>query len=755
MKPLLLLAACIAALPALGATIPAGIYVESRAARAGLDVPGQVLAEELGQRLGTEVELGGKGRGITFHLDAKLPAEAFHITQDTRGNLSIAASGKLGALFGVGHLLRNASIHDGQVDYLGGDHTEVPAFPLRGHQLGYRATANSYDAWTPEQFDTYIRELAFFGTNMIEGIPFHDERPIVNKTTSRREMNRRMSEICARYGLQYWVWTPADFDLKDGAKRSAQLAQYDELFTDCKQLDAIFFPGGDPGDNPPSLVLPYLEEVAKHLTKRHPQAKAWLSLQGFTPAQCEEVYAWVRDTRPKWLGGIVAGPSAPPIQESRRALPAEYPVRDYPDITHMVRCQNPVPWWDPAYALTLGRECISVRPLFFANYFRFFEPFVNGFGTYSDGVHDDVNKILLSRLGSDPNADVRQILVEYARLFFGAEHAEKIADALLALEKNWDGPLAENGSVEGTYTAWHDLMNAEPELIHSWRGQMFLTLAAYDVYTRRRLIAESGAEATFNAACLAHTGDFDDASLDHLVTLLTPAPFSNQDMLRDSIVGLYEALWQSIGLQTSVEKYQASGRERGCSLELLDYPLNNRWWIEDEFKKVRALPVAERAAAVRRIATWEQPGPGSYYDALGHPGKAPHVVRGLELGVEPDLERAILPTQWWTDNGMSRLRLTWQTWMDWPAALRYDGLDPKASYTLRINGYGTALPVANGTPLSPSLSGKEVGEVKEFPIPQSVTASGRIEVTFQRPAGEEQLNWRQQSRASEVWLLKH
>lgn len=32
-----------------------------------------------------------------------------------------------------------------------------------------------------------------------------------------------MGAICAKYDLDYWVWTPADFDLKDEAKRAAQL----------------------------------------------------------------------------------------------------------------------------------------------------------------------------------------------------------------------------------------------------------------------------------------------------------------------------------------------------------------------------------------------------------------------------------------------------------------------------------------------------------------------------------------------------
>ena len=66
----------------------------------------------------------------------------------------------------------------------------------------------------------------------------------------------------------------------------------------------------------------------------------------------------------------------------------------------------------------------------------------DGFLSYSDGVHDDVNKIVWSALAWDPDRDVRDILVEYARVHFSPAVAEAAADGLLALETNWRGPLA-------------------------------------------------------------------------------------------------------------------------------------------------------------------------------------------------------------------------------------------------------------------------------------------------------------------------
>ena len=59
---------------------------------------------------------------------------------------------------------------------------------------------------------------------------------------------------------------------------------------------------------------------------------------------------------------------------------------------------------------------------------------------------------------------VRDILVQYSRFFFGHENEEIVADGILALEHNWLGPLAINGSVETTFAYWKTLDEANPQL---------------------------------------------------------------------------------------------------------------------------------------------------------------------------------------------------------------------------------------------------------------------------------------------------
>ena len=61
-----------------------------------------------------------------------------------------------------------------------------------------------------------------------------------------------------------------------------------------------------------------------------------------------------------WLTGVVYGPWVyGPIDRFRERIPGRYPIRNYPDITHSLDCQLPVPDWDVAYAITEGREVIN------------------------------------------------------------------------------------------------------------------------------------------------------------------------------------------------------------------------------------------------------------------------------------------------------------------------------------------------------------------------------------------------------------
>ncbi len=525
----------------------------------------------------------------------------------------------------------------------------------------------------------------------------------------------------------------------------------------------MFFPGGDPGDNAAQLVVPFLKDTAARLARHHPRAKVWLSLQHFDAKEIDFVLDFLSREKPDWFGGLVAGPGSPPLAITRARLDPRYPLRDYPDITHTVRTQYPLPWWDPAFNFTLGREPINPRPVFYAALHDRIAPHTNGFISYSDGVNDDVNKAVWSRKSWSPEVSTREALIEYARYFFGDAVAERAADGIFALEKNWEGPLATNGSVDGTLMLWQQLEREQPSLAATnWRWQMNLFRAYYDAYTRQRLIFETALEHDANRA-LAQAGRAGSAAaIDEALKVLRRADVGDGQtfggccpVLRQRIEDLAASLFASIRMQTSMTKYSASGAERGAVLDQVDYPLNNRWWLEDEFAKVRALPdEASRVARLDAIRTWEDPGPGSFYDDVAHVGRAPHVIRArAATGGDAFIDAGPIPHFVWEDQGKSRKRLSWQTSLRWPLALVYDQIDPAASYVVRLNGPGDIKLKIDDEPIEPVRYSKTLGELKEYRVPAAALADRKVVLTFD-PIDESHLNWRQHSRLSEVWLIK-
>ncbi|MCM4165428.1 MULTISPECIES: alpha-glucuronidase family glycosyl hydrolase [unclassified Arenibacter] len=668
----------------------------------------------------------------------------FHEVTDNQNTLWIIGADARGVLYGIGKLLRTAKMENGKITLNPNiDFSESPEYALRGHQFGYRNTANSWDAWTIEQFDQHFREQVLFGANSFENIPFQEPDSSPHFKVDPQVMEVELSKICEKYDADYWVWTPAPHDLTLTNAHQDGLAEQEAFYAKCPRLDGVFVPGGDPGENHPAQLIPYLYDLSEILHKYHPNAGIWVSLQGFNKEKVEYFFNYLNSESPDWLKGVVYGPSSPPIELEREMLPKKYLHRFYPDITHTVRCHYPVDNWDQAYALTLGREPINPQPIMYTQLFNRDIKYTDGFITYSDGSHDDVNKVLWSQLGWDSKKNPKDIIHEYAQFFFGSKVAAKAAQGIFDLEKNWDGPILENESIKKTLSLWKSLEENNPELEKNWRWQQLIMRAYYDAYIKDRLAYEKRLEAeAYEILAQANTIGADKAMGDALQHIhKADTELVSQD-LKEKVFEYGEKLFQSIGAQTSVEKYQARSAERGAILDFIDYPLNNRWWLEDEFKKIgKYKSEAEKLARLEFIKNYESPGEGSFYDNISS-ADARHVTSKTDDAID----------FLWENDGLSRKRLSTQLFQFTPT-LEYQGLNPDSNYLIRVSGYGEALLRANGERLSPTKYEKGFEEFKEFPLPKELIKDGQLKISFDKP-DEEHLNWRKQSRVTDVWLIK-
>ena len=689
----------------------------------------------------------------------------------------ILGNDERGVLFGVGNLLRELRMERGSVSLRDDlDLTTAPQYPLRGHQLGYRPKCNSYDAWDLPTWEQYFRDLAVFGCNAIELIPprSDDDADSPHFPRPPMDMMQGMSRVADSYGLDVWIWYPAmDKDYSDAKTVESALHEWGEVFAKLPRIDAVFVPGGDPGHTQPKVLMALLEKQAQNVHRYHPKAQMWVSPQSFNQAWLEEFIDILKSEQPAWLSGVVFGPQVRiSLPRLRELVPAKYPIRHYPDITHSRQCQYPVADWDVAYALTEARECINPRPEAEAIIFRKTQPDTIGFLTYSEGCNDDVNKIIWCGLGWDPEARVVDILRQYSRYFIGERYTDDFAQGLLALERNWQGPLLANVSVDTTLIQFQALeKKATPADLKNWRFQQALFRAYYDAYIRHRLLYETdlemrSMESLRRAPEVGVTRAISDAT-ETLDRALVEHPNA---AWRIRIFQLAEALFQSIGMQLSVERYQAIAVDRGASLDTLDYPLNNRAWLEEQFARIRKLASApERLKAVEEILQWTNPGPGGFYDDLGNVARQPHLLRGLGFSEDPgcfqsarvDFEEDLVVDEPDENPGVAR-RVSWmdhaEALYDAPLQMVYSDLDPKTRYKVRVLYAGDSPKrkirlVANDTiEVHPYLAKPMPFKLLEFPIAPAATQSGKLTLSW---FGEPGLGGNGRScQVSEVWLMK-
>jgi hypothetical protein len=709
--------------------------------------------------------------GLRGGADDPAPgAEGYRLAVSTAGRAAptvlVLGADARGVLFGVGRLLRELRMTAGALRLPSRlSIVSTPQIALRGHQLGYRPKTNSYDAWDLPMWEQYIRDLAVFGTNAIELMPprTDDEPESPHFTLPQMQMMMEMSRIADEYAQDVWIWYPAlDKDYGDPKQVEFALKEWADVLSRLRRVDAVFVPGGDPGHTEPRHLMALLERQTASLRKYHPKLQMWVSPQGFTKAWMDEFYQILK-TEPGWLTGVVFGPQVRDSLPILRAnVPKRYRIRHYPDITHSIRSQYPVQDWDIAHALTSQREQINPRPLDESVIFRASLPYASGFITYSEGCNDDVNKIVWSGLGWDSKTDVVQILREYSRYFIGERYTDSFAQGLLALERNWRGPLAANVAVYTTLEQFQTLERAaSPRDLRNWRFQQALYRAYYDAHVRSRLLHETSVEErALERLRSVRTGESRQALAD-AERILDDARTRPAAEWRQRVYTLAEALFQSIRQQLSVERYRAIAVGRGATLDSFETPLNDSGWLLARFAEAAAPgSESERLAAIDRIVRWTDPGKGGYYDDLGNPSQQPHLVRGLPFEEDPQRFTSTL-----TGFGYRpEWRLSWMThaesFWDTPLQMRYSGLDPAAQYRVRIVYAGDVFSmdalirlVANDKyeihpPMRKALPVTPV----EYDVPVDATRAGELTLTFSGPIGAGGAG--RGNQIAEVWLMR-
>lgn len=688
--------------------------------------------------------------------------EGYRLAIEKKDKLFCAIIGEdgRGVLYGVGKALRLMNWGDGKLLLpLSTAVSSAPKFPVRGHQLAYRPKTNAYDAWSPEIFEQYIRELALFGANSIDILPpATDDEPRNNLMIyDPTEMMCRLSEIIRSYGLEVGLWYPNMFG-EDISERdfSEQLKEREEIFSKIPFLDNLFIPGGDPGKLFPQKLFEVSERFLSIAKKHHQGVKLWISPQTFCPNRewTEGFYAEL-DKKPEWLYGVCFAPWVRDnIGTMRKRTPKHIPIRNYADICHSLRCQYPVPDWNLTQALTLGREFINPRPVDEKNIHNLYCNMAVGSVCYSEGINDDVNKFIWLDQEWNPKTAVRETLADYGRLFIDCGMAQEIADGLMSLEKNLRGEPSENPIIDETYEKWTGMEKRVGRYAaNNYRFEMPFLRAVFDLYQKNRSVYERVLEKKALetlAQCTTGTVDKGIRSAREILKKVETEPVC--PALRQRIDALADLLFEHIGAQLTVSRHHASAWNRGAFVECVDIPLNDKRYILTELDKAeKSENVGERLAAVMNIVNRTDPGEGGFYDCFGSKESRKRLENCDNYAKDPGffdtpLLSFLMPPPHDGDDNLN-VPLAWRqnvyALYQKPLVINYDGLDGKAEYTIRAV-YGKYHPIHirldagedGEIPVHGEIFVDEAFVTAEYPLPKKAYADGKLRLKLTVRDGE-------------------
>ncbi|MDO5424397.1 MAG: hypothetical protein Q4F41_11775 [Eubacteriales bacterium] len=680
---------------------------------------------------------------IRLAYRAGLGPEEFLLERDA-GELRISAGDKRGFLYGGSEVLRNLYLKDGKIGIGDGlkNMRVRPSCAMRGHQLGYRDKQNTCPAWTETEYERYIRDLLIFGSNSIEILPPRTDDHLYSSHFKRNplEMMKNLSRIIHSYGMEVHVWYPYLSLSIEGEEFEMEMREREEIFREVPYIDGLLIPAGDPGDLPPHEMFQASEAAAGILHKYHPDAKIWVAPQVFAPSESwyEEFYREVQK-EPEWLYGVCFGPwEKDSIAEMYEKVPEKYrrTIRHYPDITHNIGSQFEVPDWDEAFSYTLGRESYNARPFALEAIHKHHEPYVMGSITYSEGIHDDVNKMVWGMLdyrsGEGPEKTVR----EYVRYFIDPDLEDGLAEIFLRLEESWRGKILENETIEWAYREMMEIDRRASEAVRgNYRYQMLLLRVLGDYQTKIRYAhdqevereayraLENGLKAgqgtgpeneLADGGCAkdgqgagSENGLADGGYAKDSLSLIREArrilaktytePVGVAERFR--MQKLADDLYESCKIQLTTTRHKGQNLDRGAWLDTLNMALNDSQWMNATFTRIEKLESEpERQQALSQMLHRCDPGEGGQYLHLGSPEGFRHVQKTGKWEEDPGfLKSPLLAHQshmamemyqkigWYDEVPISTKWLHGaRTLYGTPLVVSLEGLEPDAAYELWV-----------------------------------------------------------------------
>jgi len=418
-----------------------------------------IFAIRIAERSGARVVDGNvRALKVVLSVDQGIGKEGFKI-EDVDGGVKITGNDDRGLLYGVGKFLRTSSYSKNGIVPGKWRGVSVPEKPIRGI---YFATHfyNYYQTAPIKEIERYIEDLALWGTNSImmwfdmhhfkdekdtEGIAFLNHlRQIANAARkvgmgvsftmtanegygeSPEELRIKpggsrggvyFTDICPSIsgGTEYIVKIRTNFfeRIKDLQPEYICIWPYDQGGCGCKEC----MPWGSHGFISTSKVL---SNLARRML---PETKIILSTWFFDANEWKSLNELLAKEK-SWIDVILEEHPDENYNAGYESSNSNLPVVRFPEIS----MYNTFPW---------GGFGATPIPMHIEKSFdtKFGKQVAGGF-PYSEGLFEDINKVVCSQLFWDSRQPPDNILREYASYEFSAEFSDSLVRVIHILEQN-------------------------------------------------------------------------------------------------------------------------------------------------------------------------------------------------------------------------------------------------------------------------------------------------------------------------------
>ena len=425
-----------------------------------------VFERIVGQKAGCDLLSGGNKplRILLRHAD-DLQTEGYRITRTSKHTICVEGGSDYGIMYGLGRVLHTANISSKGFELGKCEGSSAPQKTIRGIYLATHFH-NFYNDAPVDKVAEYIEELALWGYNGLQvWFDMHhytglEDPKAVLMAERLKALLKAGQEMGMKSGLtmlanESYNNTPAELRAKrvkwtgffgceicpsKPGGMELILRQRSEMLDMFKkmdlQIDNIWLWPYDQGgceceDCSPWGANGYLKltkELVRLIHEKMPSAKIVLSTWLFDFEEHDKgEWRGLADAFSKeipWVDYIMADSHTKfPQYLLSHPVPGNLPLLNFPEISMW---EN-MPW---------GGYGANPQPLRFEKLWREVSPLLVGGYPYSEGKYEDINKVLYSQLYWTPDRNATDILKEYIRHEFSAKYTDKIAEAIIIIEKN-------------------------------------------------------------------------------------------------------------------------------------------------------------------------------------------------------------------------------------------------------------------------------------------------------------------------------